>query len=175
MLFRSPDPLFSKLLKGIEITNLTQQTIDEQLEQRSYKYWLTIQVEGLQYVHSAYMQLEGWYTSVYLVDGVHKEEEEAIHTVEMSFNEAKGNIYGEYWSFGPHQSQEIKNRMVLTFVNGKSQVIELKDMSAHIKSLKTGGEIVITQKIVITGDDKNDTGFIPSIVDWEDIEIEKPI
>ena len=149
--------------------------IEKDLEKRSYKYWLYIQVEGLQYVHSAYMQLEGWYTSVYLADGAHREDEEALHTVEMNFNEAQGNIYGEFWSFGPHQLDEIKNKMILTFVNGKSQVIELKDMSDHIKSLKNGGEIIITQKIIISGDDNNDTGFVPDIVDWEDIEIEKPI
>mgnify|MGYP006976688149 FL=1 len=52
-------------------------------------------------------------------------------------------------SFGPHQDDQVKNSMVLTFINGRTISVQLDDISPEIKRLVKGGEIIITQKIVI--------------------------
>ena len=115
------------------------------------------------------------YTTVYLADGSHNQDEYASHTVESQILKEENKIKGEFFSFGPHQSGDIKNSMMLTFVNGRTIQVTLDDISPEIKRLKKGGEIKITQKIVINvGDDGS--GFEPVVKDWgENVEIEIPI
>ena len=77
-------------------------------------------------------------------------------------------------SFGPHQDDQVKKSMVLTFINGRTISVQLDDISPEIKRLVKGGEIIITQKIVINvGDDGS--GFTPEVEDWEEENVVIPI
>lgn len=171
-----PDPLFSKVLRDVQIQaaspNQDKQVIQAQLTPRSYRYYLTIGVEGVEHLHSARLEIGGLYTGVFLADGRHREEEEGVQTVEMQLKE--NSIYGEFWSFGPHQDKAVSNRMVLYFANGKNTVIELDDLSQRIKPLTTGGEIKVDQRFIIHEGDGG-AGFNPGVGDWDDIDIPIPL
>lgn len=170
-----PDPLFSKLMKDVEIRKRRDTVLYTTMEPHAYRYWYEVEVDGLDYITGAYLKIDGMYTTVYLADGSHNQDEYASHTVESQILKEENKIKGEFFSFGPHQSGDIKNSMVLTFVNGRTIQITLDDISPEIKRLKKGGEIKISQKIVINvGDDGS--GFAPEVKDWgENIEIEIPI
>ena len=89
-------------------------------------------------------------------------------------DKANNRIYGEFWSFGPHQNSAIKNKIILRFLNGKSTTIELNDITDRIKPLTNGGEIIVTQRFIITGGDGG-AGFTPDVDDWDEKIILLPI
>jgi hypothetical protein len=89
------------------------------------------------------------------------------------FDNANNRITGEFWAFGPQQDSKIKNTITLVFVDGKTTVVTLDDHSDYIKTLTHGGEIKITQKIVIKGDETG--GFSPSVTDWDDTSVDIPM
>lgn len=170
-----PDPLFAEHLKGFVITpDKHNYTIELPLLQYSFFYYVTIEVEGLKYVHSVTLDVEGMYTSVFFKDSLHRENEEGVHSVDMQIKEKENKIYGEFWAFGPHRNGDIKNTMTLRFINGKSTTIVLDDLSDRVKALTRGGEIVVPQKFIITGGDGGD-GFNPEVGDWDKTEVEVPI
>ena len=68
----------------------------------------------------------------------------------------------------------MKNSMVLTIINGRTIKIKLDDISPEIKKLRKGGEIEISQKIVINVGDSG-AGFIPEVQEWEEEEVVIPI
>ena len=114
------------------------------------------------------------YNTVYMANGSHREDQYATQSAETIIDEANNQIRGEFFSFGPHQDSEVKNSMILTFINGRTIRIKLDDISSEIKRLTKGGEIIIEQKIVINvGDDGS--GFVPEVKDWEEIEVVIPI
>ena len=72
------------------------------------------------------------------------------------------------------QDDNVKNSMYLTFINGRTISVQLDDISPEIKRLVKGGEIIISQKIVINiGDDGS--GFDPVVEDWEEENVVIPI
>ena len=172
-MMETPDPLFAYLYKDFEVVP-GQNVLSVNLEPRSYRYWFTVDVDGLDYITSAYMEISGMYTSVYLSSGANRDEEYGVQRVEASLLKDENRIYGEFWSFGPHQSSDVKNTMVLTFVNGRTIKVELNDLSPEIKKLTHGGEIPIDQKIVINVGDSG-AGFNPGVDDWDDQVVEIPI
>lgn len=165
-----PDPLYSILLHDIMILGTEEnQTIEADLLQRSYLYYLYIEVEGLNYVNSVFMKIDGMYTSTFLADGSHREDEFGAQSIEMKMMNDQKMIYGEFWAFGPHQNINVKNSITLNFVNGKSTTVELSDISDRIKLLKEGGEIKVDQKFEIKG---QEGGFDPGVGDWDNIEVD---
>lgn len=165
-----PDPLYSLLLNDVVILEAEEnKPITANLEQRSFLYYLYIGVEGLNYVNSVSMKIDGMYTSAFLADGSHRENEYGAQSIEMKLMADQKMIYGEFWSFGPHQNNDIKNSITLYFINGKSTTIELKDISDRIKLLQEGGEIKVDQKFEIKG---QEGGFDPGVGDWDNIEVD---
>ena len=131
-------------------------------------------VDGLDYITSAILEIDGMYTSVFMKDETHREDEYGTQKVESTIHRDENKIKGEFFSFGPHQDSEVKNSMILTFVNGRTIRVQLDDISPEIKKLRKGGEIVIEQKIVINVDDTG-SGFVPDVEDWVEEEVEIPI
>ncbi len=168
-----PDPLFVHLYEDFEVVEGDNQ-LESGLQPMSYRYWFEVDVDGLDYISSVYMEIAGMYTSVYLADGSHNEDEYATQKVETSLHKEENKIKGEFLSFGPHQDDSVKNTMVLTFINGRTIRIELDDISPEIKKLKKGGKIPITQKIVINVGDEG-SGFDPVVDEWDDEEVIIPI
>ena len=169
----APDPLFSHFYKSFTVVE-GDNRVSEGLQPLSYKYWFEVDVEGLDYITSATLEIDGMYTSVYMADGSHREDEFGTQVVETTIHKDENKIKGEFFSFGPHQDSEVKNSMILTFVNGRTIRIKLDDISPEIKKLKKGGEIEIGQKIVINVDDTG-AGFVPEVEDWEEEEVVIPI
>jgi hypothetical protein len=98
--------------------------------------------------------------------------EAGTQTVELNINRydekdplGNGELYGEFWSFGPNQREDIVNSITLYFVNGDVIVIKLKDLTSRIKSLTRGGEIVVEEYLEIKGPAG---GFAPIVGDWQD-------
>ena len=169
-----PDPLFAKLLQNVEIKKDRDTTLKTTLNPLSYRYWFEVNVEGLDYITEAYLKIDGMYSSVYLADGEHNPDEYASQKVPATIHKDENKIKGEFLSFGPHQDDQVKNSMVLTFINGRTISVQLDDISPEIKRLVKGGEIIITQKIVINvGDDGS--GFTPGVEDWDEEHVEIPI
>lgn len=165
-----PDPVFSVVMHDIVIQDTEEmQTITANLHQRSYLYYLYIEVEGLKYVNSINMKIDGMHTSAFLADGSHRENEYGAQSLEMKMMGDEKMIYGEFWAFGPHQNNDVKNTITLNFVNGKSTTIELEDISEKIKLLTEGGEIIVDQKFEIKG---QEGGFNPGVGDWDDYEVD---
>lgn len=171
-----PDPLFSKFSPDIEILQLKETDIMQEikviLEQRSFLYYMTIGVDGIEHLRSARLEISGMSTSVFLADGKNRDDEVGIQSVDMLLKE--NAIYCEFWAFGPHQDKDIKHRVFLYFTNGKNTVIELDDISDNVKPLTAGGEIKVEQKFIIHPGDGS-AGFDPGIDDWDDIVITIPI
>lgn len=101
-------------------------------------------------------------------------DEAGTQTVEMDITRyapdgtevlGKGEIYGEFWSFGPNQREEIVNSITLYFVNGDVITMKLKDLTGQIKTLTRGGEIIVEEVIEIKGPPG---GFQPGVGDWDD-------
>jgi hypothetical protein len=169
-----PDPLYGRLMENVVIMEDVDTTITTTVDPLSYRYWYEVEVDGLDYITQAYLKIEGMYTSVYLANGTHNQNEYASQITNATIHKEENKIKGEFYSFGPHQSQEVKNSMMLTFVNGRTINVKLDDISPEIKRLTKGGEIIIKQKIVINvGDDGS--GFQPTIKDWEEDEITIPL
>lgn len=169
----NPDPLFAYLYEDFEVVP-GENVLNVELIPRSYKYWFTVDVDGLDYITSAYMEIAGMYTSAFLTSGANRDDEYGIQMVETRIIKDENKIYGEFYSFGPHQSEDVRNTMVLTFINGRTIKVELNDMTPQIKILTHGGEIPIEQKIVINVGDSG-AGFNPGVDDWDDDVVEIPI
>ena len=169
-----PDPLFSQFLENIEIKKRRDTTITTTLSPLAYRYWFEVNVEGLDYITEAYLKVDGMYTNVFLADGTHSDNEYGSQKVPATIHKDENKIKGEFLSFGPHQNDEVKNSMFLTFINGRTISVKLDDISSEIKRLVKGGEIIITQKIIINvGDDGS--GFDPKVEDWDNEYVEIPI
>lgn len=168
-----PDPLFTHYYSRYTVVEGDNE-VSEGLQPMSYKYWFEVDVDGLDYITSAYLEIDGMYTSVYLADGSHREDEFGTQMIETTIHKDENKIKGEFFSFGPHQDSEVKNSMVLTFINGRTIRIKLDDISPEIKKLRKGGEIEISQKIVINVDDTG-AGFQPIVEEWDEEEVVIPI
>jgi len=168
-----PDPLFTHFYENFTVVE-GQNKVEEGLQPMSYKYWFEVDVDGLDYITSATLEIDGMYTSVYLANGSHREDEYGTQRIETTIHKDENKIRGEFFSFGPHQDSEVKNSMILTFVNGRTIRIQLDDISPEIKRLTKGGEIVIEQKIVINVDDTG-AGFQPIVEEWDEEEVVIPI
>lgn len=168
-----PDPTFGTLYKDIVVLEgYEDQLLDVELVQKSFKYYLTIRAKGLQNIHTAKMNISGMYTSAYLATDEHRMNEAGIQSVDMDIKRydptdkiGDGEIYGEFWSFGPNQKETIKNSITLYFVNGDVITMKLKDLTSQIKTLTKGGEIMVEEYLEIKGPAG---GFNPSVGDWQD-------
>jgi hypothetical protein len=169
----APDPLFTHFYENYTVV-VGENKVSEGLQPMSYKYWFEVDVEGLDYITSAILEIDGMYTSVYMRNGDHREDEYGTQRVETTIHKDENKIRGEFFSFGPHQDSEVKNSMILTFINGRTIRVELDDISPEIKKLTKGGEIVIDQKIVINVGDTG-SGFVPEVEGWEEEEVVIPI
>ncbi len=172
-----PDPTFSVLEKDIVVfSGYENQEVSVQFVQKSFKYYLTIKAKGLHNIHTATMHISGMYTSAFLSNDNHRMNEAGTQTVEMDIiqtdlNDPQGNgeLYGEFWSFGPNQREDISNTITLYFVNGDVIKIKLKDLTGQIKTLTKGGEIIVEEVLEIKGPAG---GFQPSVGDWNDTDVD---
>lgn len=169
-----PDPTFSVLQEDVVVLHGYEDNVVEvQLVQKSFKYYLTIRALGLHNIHTAKMNISGMYTTAYLAHEDHRMNEAGTQTVEMDIHYDtdpdesidNGYLYGEFWSFGPNQREDIVNSIILYFVNGDVIRRELDDLTAQIKTLDKGGEIIVTQVLEIKGPAG---GFEPGVGDWDD-------
>lgn len=168
-----PDPLFVHIYEDFEV-KLGENKLESGLQPMSYKYWYEVEVDGLDYITSAYLEIDGMYTSVFMRDESHREDEYGSQRAESTIHKDENKIKGEFFSFGPHQDSAVKNSIILTFINGRTIRVQMDDISPEIKKLRKGGEIVIKQKIVINVDDTG-SGFNPHVEDWDEEEVEIPI
>ena len=168
-----PDPTFSMLREDIVVLNgYENQILDVELIQKSFKYYLTIKAKGLHNIHTAKMEISGMYTSAFLASDEHRPNEAGIQTLELDINLfdyddplGNGELYGEFWAFGPNQRESILNTITLYFINGDVIKMKLKDLTGQIKKLTKGGEIIVEELLDIKGPAG---GFIPSVGDWND-------
>lgn len=176
-----PDPTFSVLMEDVAVfKDREDQVVEVEFVQKSFKYYLTIQCTGLQNIHSAKMNISGMYTTAFLSNEDHRMNESGTQTLDMQIFRTKptteeelgkGEIYGEFWSFGPNQNESIVNSIILYFVNGDVIVKKLNDLTSQIKTLTRGGEIIVEEIVEIKGPP---SGFQPSVGDWDnptDVEI----
>ena len=168
-----PDPLFAHFYEDFEVVE-GENRLESGLQPQTYKYWYEVDVDGLDYISSAWLEIDGMYTSVYMANDTHRADEYGAQRVESTIHKDENKIKGEFFSFGPHQDSDVKNTIVLTFINGRTIRVELNDISADIKKLRKGGEIEIDQKIVINVGDTG-SGFVPDVKDWDDYQIDIPI
>ena len=172
-----PDPTFSVLQQDIIVlAGYEDQILDVQFDQKSFKYYLTIKAKGLQNIHTAKMNISGMYTTAFLTTDEHRMSEAGIQTVDMDITRydfkdetGEGEIYGEFWSFGPNQREDISNSITLYFINGDVITIKLKDLSPQIKTLTRGGEIIVEEKLEIKGPP---SGFQPGVGGWNDTNVD---
>lgn len=174
-----PDPTFSVLKEEIVVfQGQENEVVEVEFVQKSFKYYLTIKAKGLQNIHTAKMNISGMYTQAYLTNEDHRMNEAGIQTVDMEITRydpkdvlGEGEIYGEFWSFGPNAREDISNSITLYFINGDVITMKLQDLSPQIKTLTRGGEIIVTEKLEIKGPSG---GFQPGVGDWDkptDVEI----
>lgn len=168
-----PDPLFVHYYKEFEVVE-GENKLEAGLQPMAYKYWYEVDVDGLDYITSAWLEVDGMYTSVFMADESHRDDEYGTQRVESTIHKDENKIKGEFFSFGPHQDSNVKNSIIITFINGRTIRVKMDDISPEIKKLRKGGEIVIEQKIVINVDDTG-SGFVPNVSDWEEEEVEIPI
>ena len=172
-----PDPTFAVLSEDIIVLEGHEdQLLEVEFVQKSFKYYLTIRAKGLQNIHTAKMHISGMYTTAYLLHEEHRTNEAGIQTVDMEITRydsndqtGEGEIYGEFWSFGPNVREDISNSITLYFVNGDVITMKLQDLSPQIKTLTRGGEIVVTEKLEIKGPPG---GFQPGVGDWNDTNVD---
>ena len=172
-----PDPTFSVLAEDIIILEgYEDQLLEVEFVQKSFKYYLTIKAKGLQNIHTAKMNISGMYTTAYLTHDGHRMNEAGTQTVDMDITRydpndqtGEGELYGEFWSFGPNVREDISNTITLYFVNGDVIVMKLKDLSPQIKTLTRGGEIIVEEKLEIKGPAG---GFQPGVGDWNDTNVD---
>ena len=170
-----PDPTFGVLVVDVAVfKDLENKVVDVEFVQKSFKYYLTIQCTGLQNIHSAKMNISGMYTTAFLSNEEHRMTEAGTQTLDLQINRTKpanpedlgkGELYGEFWSFGPNQNDEIINTITLHFVNGDVISKRLKDLTGQIKTLTRGGEIIVEEVVEIKGPP---SGFQPGTEDWGD-------
>ena len=168
-----PDPLFVHYYRDFEVTK-GENRLESGLQPQTFKYWYEVDVDGLDYITSAWLEVDGMYTSVFMAAGSHRDDEYGAQRVESTIHKDENKIKGEFFSFGPHQDSNVKNSIIITFINGRTIRVKMDDISPEIKKLRKGGEIVIEQKIVINVDDTG-SGFVPDVEDWEEEEVEIPI
>lgn len=168
-----PDPTFSVLHENVVVFQAEEDNVVEvEFVQKSFKYYLTIKAKGLQNIHTAKMNISGMYTTAYLTHEEHRMDEAGIQTVEMDITRydlndrtGEGELYGEFWSFGPNQNETVVNSITLYFINGDVITMKLKDLTSQIKTLTRGGEIIVEEKLEIKGPPG---GFQPSVGEWDD-------
>ena len=170
-----PDPTFSVLQEDIVVFQGEEDNIVEvEFVQKSFKYYLTIKAKGLQNIHTATMYISGMYTTAFLTNEDHRMNEAGTQTVNMEIIRAKpssaeeygrGELYGEFWSFGPNLREDISNTIKLEFINGDVIRMKLKDLTSQIKTLTKGGEIIVEEELEIKGPAG---GFQPGVGDWND-------
>lgn len=170
-----PDPTFSVLKEEIVVfQGQEDEVVEVEFVQKSFKYYLTIKAKGLQNIHTAKMNISGMYTQAFLTNEDHRMNEAGTQTVELdiirtkpsnSEEYGKGELYGEFWAFGPNQRETISHSITLYFVNGDVIVMKLKDLTSQIKKLTRGGEIIVEEELEIKGPSG---GFQPGVGDWDD-------
>lgn len=173
-----PDPTFSVLHENVVVFQGEEDNVVEvEFVQKSFKYYLTIKATGLHNIHSATMQIEGMYTTAFLTNEDHRMDESGTQSVEMDIIRSTnpedkigtGELYGEFWSFGPNQREDIKNSITLYFINGDVITMKLKDLTSQIKTLTRGGEIIVEEILEIKGPPG---GFQPGVGDWNESDVE---
>lgn len=177
-----PDPTFSVLKEEIVVfQGHEDQIVEVEFVQKSFKYYLTIEATGLQNIHTAKMNLSGMYTSAFLTNDDHRMNEAGTQTLEMDIimskptsaeELGKGHLYGEFWSFGPNQREDIVHSITLYFINGdviKMNLDEEYTSQTQIKSLTKGGEIIFKKAIEIKGPPG---GFQPGVGDWNQTDVD---
>ena len=172
-----PDPTFAVVHDEIVVLEGQEdQLLEVEFVQKSFKYFLTIKAKGLQNIHSATMNISGMYTTAYLTHEEHRMNEAGTQSVDMKITRydpkdetGEGEIYGEFWSFGPNQREDISNSITLYFVNGDVITMKLQDLSPQIKTLTRGGEIFVEEKLEIKGPPG---GFDPGVGDWNDTDVD---
>lgn len=172
-----PDPTFSVVKEDIIILNgYEDHEIEVELIQKSFKYYLTIRASGLQNIHTATMHISGMYTSAFLSNEDHRMNEAGVQSLDMDIRRydmedplGRGELYGEFWAFGPNQREDISNSITLYFINGDVIVMKLKDLTPQIKTLKKGGEIIVEEFLEIKGPAG---GFQPGVGDWNDTNVD---
>ena len=172
-----PDPTFSVLKEEIVVLNGQEnQVLDLELVQKSFKYYLTIRAKGLQNIHTATMQISGMYTTAFLTNEDHRMNEAGTQTVDLDIirtdpddPQGNGELYGEFWSFGPNLREDISNSITLYFINGDVIKMKLKDLTGQIKTLTKGGEIIVEEYLEIKGPAG---GFQPGVGDWNDTNVD---
>ena len=170
-----PDPTFSVLKEEIVVfQGQEDEVVEVEFVQKSFKYYLTIKAKGLQNIHTAKMNISGMYTQAFLTNEDHRMNEAGTQTVELdiirtkpsnSEEYGKGELYGEFWAFGPNQRETISHSITLYFVNGDVIEMKLKDLTSQIKKLTRGGEIIVEEELEIKGPSG---GFQPGVGDWDD-------
>lgn len=173
-----PDPTFGVLQEDVAVFRGHEDNVIEvEFVQKSFKYYLTIKAIGLHNIHTATMNIEGMYTTAYLAHEEHRMNESGTQSVDMDIHYDtnpdesidNGYLYGEFWSFGPNQREDIINSITLHFVNGDVIIKKLDDLTAQIKTLDKGGEIIVEQVLEIKGPAG---GFEPGVEDWDDTNID---
>lgn len=174
-----PDPTFSALYEDIVVFEAREDKVVEvEFVQKSFKYYLTIKATGLHNIHTAKMNISGMYTSAFLTNDEHRMNEAGTQTVEMEIilsksndpkDIGKGELYGEFWSFGPNLREDIVNSITLYFINGDVIVMKLRDLTKQIKTLTQGGEIIVEQVLEIKGPAG---GFQPGVGDWNQSDVD---
>ena len=177
-----PDPTFSVLHeKIIVLEGEEDKELEVELVQKSFKYCITLKAKGLQNIHTAKMNISGLYTSAFLTSDEHRMNEAGIQTVEMQIRRTgdsqdeygRGELYGEFWSFGPNQREDIINSITCYFINGDVITMPLdKDKyydPDQIKDLVSGGEIITRDTLEIKGPPG---GFQPGVGDWNQTDVD---
>lgn len=178
MFMVEPDPTFSVLQEEIIVFEGEEgKVVDVEFVQKSFKYYLTVRATGLQHIHTATMHITGMYTTAFLTSDEHRMNEAGTQSVDMEIRRTgtskdelgKGELYGEFWSFGPNQRKDILNSITLYFINGDVITMPLDDLTGQIKTLTEGGEIIVEQVLEIKGPPG---GFQPGVGDWEDTNVD---
>lgn len=170
-----PDPTFSVLQEDVAVfQGMEHNTVEVEFVQKSFKYYMTVKCTGLQYIQQVKMNISGMYTSAYLTNEDHRTNESGTQSVDMDIiltkpsnaeEIGKGEVYGEFWSFGPNLREDIVNSITLYFKNGDVITKKLNDLSSQIKTLTKGGEIIVEEVIEIKGPPG---GFDTGVGDWDD-------
>ena len=186
VLIQEPDPLFcfyvddfnSNSEKALSRSASNSSRFSVVLTPLVYLYKFQVQVEGIQYLHSATAIVTGLYSSVFLKDGHHCEEEVAQEVVLNRKSDVSGldYIYGEFRSFGSSQRRGVNHHIYIVLNDDGAKMVDLGDLTVEMNKFPHGGEVQIKKKIVIhgTGGDPGG-GFNPVVTDWDDVVIPLPI
>lgn len=178
MFMVEPDPTFGVLQEDVVVFyGYEDNLVEVEFDQKSFKYYLTIKATGLQHIHTATMNISGMYTTAYLTHEEHRMNESGTQTVDLEIRMTKeptedlgkGELYGEFWSFGPNQREDIMNTITLYFLNGDVIMMKLDDLTSQIKTLDKGGEIIVEQVLEIKGPAG---GFQPGVGDWNQSDVD---